>query len=365
MGVPQEIDKTPAMGLEAPRVSAPEPPWALRLKDLFAPAGAIVGALAVTALLLVVLGVNPLFAYKSMVLGAVGTTQSFSDTVAKTVPIALIALGVALTFQCGLWNIGGEGQFYAGAIGAALVGILLNAPPWILVPLELLAAAAAGSLTALVPAALKARFNTNEILVTLMLNFVPILLALYIIQGPFSQGLAAKTVDIHAAGDLPWLIAGNLRIHAGVLCVFAAVASVAILMDRTTFGFKIRAIGSNVLAAKAAGINVTRTQFLAFLLAGALGGVSGMIQVAAIHHNLLEGMSPGFGFTAIVAALLGRLRPWGVLLASFGFAALVVGGDSMQRTAQIENSMVFVIEGLVLFFLLAGRLIGREAPQMS
>jgi general nucleoside transport system permease protein len=330
-----------------------------------APIMAVLGALAVTAALLLALGVDPLFAYRSMVLGAVGTTQSLSDTIAKTVPITLIALGVALTFRCGLWNVGGEGQFYAGAIGAALAGIIIDAPAWILIPLEVLAGVLAGGLVALVPAALKAKFNTNEILVTLMLNFVPHLLALYLIAGPFAHDLAAKTVDIHESGELSWLVIDNLRIHAGVLFVFAAVIGMHFLIERTTFGFKIRAIGSNIEAARAAGVNVVRTQFSAFLIAGGLGGLSGMIQVAALHHNLLEGMSPGFGFTSVVAALLGRLHAWGILLGSFGFAALLVGGDSMQRTARIESSTVFVIEGLILLFLLAGRVIGRERVQIA
>jgi simple sugar transport system permease protein len=275
----------------------------------------------------------------------------------------LIALGVGLTFRCGLWNVGGEGQFYAGATGAALVGILVDAPPLILVTLELLAGMAAGCLTAMVPAILKARFNTNEILVTLMLNFVPLLIALYIIQGPFSHGYAAKTVDIHPAGQLPWLVVRGLRLHGGLLVLVAATLGLHFLLARSTFGYKVRAVGANVRAAQCSGIDVVRTQFVTFLIAGGLGGLSGMIQVAALHHNLLEGMSAGFGFTAVVAALLGRLQPVGILMASFGFAALVVGGDSMQRTARIENSMVFVIEGLILLLLLAGRIIGREAAR--
>lgn len=336
-----------------------------RLRDLLVPAAAVLGALAVNAVLLLALGVSPLTAYTSMVAGAIGSGQSMSDTLSKTVPIALIALGVGLTFRCGLWNAGGEGQFYAGATGAALAGILIDAPPVILVPLEVLAGVAAGCLTALVPAALKARYNTNEILVTLMLNFVPHLFALYIIQGPLSHGYAAKTVDIHPAGQLPWLVIGGLRLHAGLLFVGAATLGLSVLIERTTFGYRIRAIGSNVRAAEGAGIKVVRTQFVVFLIAGGLGGLSGMIQVAALHHNLLEGMSAGFGFTAIVAALLGQLQPLGILAASLGFAALVVGGDSMQRTARIENSMVFVIEGLILLFLLGGRIIGRESARTS
>jgi general nucleoside transport system permease protein len=337
---------------------------ARRTRAFAAPVACVVAALAITAILLLALGADPLFAYRAMVVGSVGSEQAISATLAKTVPICLIGLGVLLTFRCGLWNIGGEGQFYSGAIGAALTGILVSAPAPILITLEVLGGAAAGALTGYVPAVLKSRFHANEILVTLMLNYVPLYLALYLIQGPFSQGLAAKTVDIHPAGELPWLIVGGLRIHAGVLFVVAAVLATHILVSNTAFGFKIRAIGSNPHAAAAAGINVARCQFRAFIIAGAFSGLAGAIQVTAIHHNLLEGISSGFGFTAIVAALLGRLHPLGVLLASFGFAALLVGGDSMQRTAKIESSTVFVIEGLILLFLLAGRIIGREGAHI-
>jgi simple sugar transport system permease protein len=346
-------------------VSSPAELLSEKFRSLVAPVLCVLGALIVTGLLLLLLGADPLFAYWTMILGGIGSAQAISDTLAKTVPIALIAFGVMLTFRCGLWNIGGEGQFYSGAIAAAVTGIVIDAPAPVLIPLEVLAGIAAGCLTAYVPAILKARVHANEILVTLMLNYVPIYFALYLIQGPFSHGLAAKTVDIHPSGELPWLIAGHLRLHAGLIFVLVSVVAVSILVNRTTFGYKIRAIGSNPHAAQAAGIDVVRTQFWTFVLAGGFGGLAGMIQVAALHHNLLEAISPGFGFTAIVAALLGRLQPFGVLLASFGFAALVVGGDSMQRVAKIESSTVFVIEGLILVFLLAGRIIGREQTQMG
>lgn len=335
------------------------------LLAIWAPALCVGGALGVCGILLLLLGVNPIFAYKTMIVGGVGSATALSDTLAKMIPIALIGFGVMVTFRCKLWNLGGEGQFYAGAIGGALTGILINAPAPVLISLEVFAGIAAGCVTALIPAVLKARYHANEILVTLMLNYVPIFLALYLIQGPFSNGLAAQTTNIHHGGELPWLIVGHLRIHIGLIFVLLSMVATDILMNRTTFGYQIRAIGSNIHAAQAAGINHVRTQFLAFVMAGGFGGLAGMIQVAALHHNLIEGISPGFGFTAIVAALLGRLNPYGILIASFGFAALVVGADSMQRVAKIESSTVFVIEGLVLMFLLAGRIIGREQPQMG
>src|SRR5262249_16735012 len=155
---------------------------------------------------------NPLFAYKTMVLGGIGSVQALSDTLAKTVPLALLGFGVMLTFRCGLWNIGGEGQFYAGAIGAAVAGILIDLPWPLLIPLEIIAGIAAGCFTAYIPAILKARLQANEILVTLMLNYVPIYLALYLIQGPLSHGLAAKTLDIHSAGQFRWLVIGEFRL---------------------------------------------------------------------------------------------------------------------------------------------------------
>ncbi len=329
------------------------------------PALGVACALAVTSALLLALHVNPVFAYGSMVRGAFGSLQAISDTLAQAAPIGLIAQGVALTFRCGLWNVGGEGQFYAGAIGAGLIGILVGGPPIVLVPLELMAGAAAGAAVAFVPAVLKARLQINEILVTLMLNFVPVLLTSYLVAGPFATGISETTVDIHPGGDLPWLVVGNLRLHAGLLVLLATTACLWTLVTRTTFGFRIRAIGANVRAAEAVGIGVVRCQFTTFLLAGALGGLAGMVQVTAVYHNLLAGMSSGFGFTAVVAALLGRLNAWGVLAASIGFAALQVGGESMQRTTGLESATVFVIEGLILLFLLAGRLVGRERRDIA
>ncbi len=223
---------------------------------------AVLCALAVAGVLLAGLGVNPFFAYRSMVTGALGSTEAMSDTAARLVPICLIALGVALTFRCGLWNVGGEGQFYAGAIGAALTGILIDAPTPVLIPLEVLAGIASGAAAAFVPALFKARFNTNEILVTLMFNFVPILLASYFIAGPFAQSASETTVDIHAAGELPWLVSGDLRLHAGLPMLLVAVAGLGFLVKRTTFGYRMRAIGSNILAARAAGIHVVQAHSL-------------------------------------------------------------------------------------------------------
>jgi general nucleoside transport system permease protein len=332
---------------------------------IVAPIAGALGALLLTALLFVILHVDPLLAYRSMLIGALGSPEAISATIERLVPICLLALGVALTFRCGLWNVGGEGQFYGGAIGAACVGILFPAPAPILIPLELLAGAFGGLLVAAVPAALKARLNTNEILVTLMFNFVPALFVSYLISGPLSAGASETSIDISSSGNLPWLEFGGFRLHGGVLLLMALVPVLAFLVARSPFGYRLRAIGSNPDAARASGINVVASQMWAFLIAGALGGLAGAIQVTAVFHNLLAGMSPGYGLTAVVAALIGRLNPWGVLAASFALAALQVGGEAMQRSSGIESASVFVIEGLILLFLLALRTIGRERLQIA
>jgi general nucleoside transport system permease protein len=327
--------------------------------------GAAVGALILAGLLMLALGVNPLTAYVAMINGAFGNAQNLSDTIVKTIPIALIALGVALTFKCGLWNAGGEGQLYFGAIAAVIIGIELDAPAVVVVLAEFTGGLAAGALAGLLPGILKVRFGANEILVTLMLNFIAILLAGYIIHVAYTATFTPSTINISQAAELPWLNSHGLRIHIGA--VFAVIATILmyILMTRTTFGYRVRAIGSNIDAARNAGINVARTLLISFVIAGSLGGLAGMVQIAAVNHNLLDSFSPGFGYTAIVAALLGRLHPIGALISSFAFSALLVGGQAMQRSEGIQFSLVFVIQGLILIFLLAAKVVGRESTRVT
>lgn len=331
-------------------------------------AAAILVALLVTGLLMLVLGVNPITAYGAMLHGAFGSPTNLSDTIIKTVPIGLIAIGVALTFKCGLWNAGGEGQLWFGATAAVIIGIELDGPAPLVILAEFAGAVVAGALAGLLPAILKTRYGANEILVTLMMNFIAILAAGYVISVAYTATFTPATVRINESGELPWWEIAGVRLHMGAVFAVLLTILVYVLMTRTTFGYRVRAIGSNLDAARNAGINVSRTLTISFLIAGGLAGLAGMVQVTAIHHNLLNGFSPPlapFGFTALAAALLGRLHAVGALVAAFAFSALLVGGQAMQRAEGIQFSLVFIIQGLILIFLLGLRVVGRESTRVT
>jgi len=309
--------------------------------------------------IMLILGINPIRAYGSIVRGAFGSQVNLSDTIAKTVPIALIGLGVALTFRCGLWNIGGEGQLYFGAAAALIVGVELDGPAYIVLPAVTLAGIAAGALAGLIPAILRTRFHASEILVTLMLNFIAILLASYLIAGPYHDPVVPATVPVGDGAELPSWYLGGLRIHAGIIWLLFFTAGMAFLMARTTYGYRIRMIGTSEDAALNAGIAVAKVRVTSFLIAGSLAGLAGMIQLAAVSRSLVDGFSPGFGYSAIIAALLGRLQMVPTLVASFALSALLVGAQAMQRSEGIQMSLVNVIQGLLLLLLLGAGVVGK------
>lgn len=313
---------------------------------------AIVLGLVLTAILMLAVGVNPIGAYVGMIDGAFGTPTHFSDTLLKTIPVVLIALGAALTFRAGLWNVGGEGQFLFGGIAAAVIGIKFEGPAFVIVAAEIVGGVAAGALAGLIPAVLKVRYGSNEILVTLMLNFIGLLLAGYVISGPLSALHTAASLPIHESGRLPWFSPFNVRVHIGIVFAILAIMSMHILMRHTTFGYGVRAMGINDDAARNVGVNITRTSVLSFVFAGGLAGLAGTIQVVAVHYGLVDGFSLGLGFAAIVAALLGGMRAIGTALAAFCLSALFVGGQAMQRSEGIPVSLVFVIQGGILLLLL-------------
>jgi simple sugar transport system permease protein len=309
--------------------------------------------------LMAALGVSPLRAYGSILRGAFGSPVNLADTIAKTIPIALIGLGIALTFRCGLWNIGGEGQLYFGAIAALVVGVEFTGPAYLVIPAATAAGIVAGSLAGLVPAVLRVRFHASEILVTLMLNFIAVLLAGFIIAGPYSHPVVPATIPIGEAAQLPAWSIGGLRLHGGVIWLAVLTAAIGFIMSRTTYGSRIRMIGTSEDAARNAGIGVSRIRVTSFLIAGGLAGLAGMIQLSAVSRSLVDGFSPGFGFSAIIAALLGQLRPLPTVLASFGLSALLVGAQAMQRAEGIQMSLVNVIQGLLLLLLLGAGVVGK------
>jgi general nucleoside transport system permease protein len=336
------------------------PTWSRWKGNFGGPIAIIIGAFVVAGLFLPFFAINPFVVYREIILGALGSLNGFAETLLFMTPILLTALATILSFRCGMWNVGGDGQLYLGAI--ATVGLGFNAlglPGLLLLPLMAAGAFVAGAAWAAVPAFLRIYFKANEIIVTIMMNFLALIFAAYLISGPWASGVEPVSASIAPQGFLPILIPGT-RLHANLLVALAAVAAVAFLLDRTVLGYRIRVIGQNPRAARVAGMPVQWVIFLSFALSGGVAGLAGFGEVAGIHHKLPDGLSPGYGFTGIAVALLANLNPlWSVVSALF-LATLNIGADAMQRRVGVPVSFVWVIEGFILLALLSSGALRRS-----
>ncbi len=331
-----------------------------RVREIATAFGLTLLVAALCAVLLAVTGVNPLRAYLEIVRGAFGSPNAIAECLVYATPITLTALSVILCFRCGLWNIGADGQLYIGAIAAVGVGFnTMNLPGALVLPAMLVAGFAAGSAYAAIPAFLRLRFGSSEVIVTIMMNFLATTFAVYLIGGPWASGITPATGPIVSSGVLPIIIPGT-RLSASFIIALLAAAILSRVLSSSVFGFQVRTIGQNINAAKYAGIRVNRTMFLSFAAGGGLAGLAGFGEVAGIYHNLPAGLSPGFGYTGIVVALLAKLNPVRAVVVAFLLGALNVGADSMQRALGVPVSIVAIMEGLLILLILAARLIDRR-----
>lgn len=320
-----------------------------------------VGAVALTfvtgAVLLALGGHDPVAGAGAMLRGAFGSWNTFTSiTLVRSVPLILTGLAVALAFRAGVWNIGAEGQLYAGAIAAVWVGLRGEGlPAGLLVPLVLLAAALGGALWASVPTLMRLRLGVGEVITTILMNFVGIHLAAYMVHGPMQEarGVFPQTDAVVEAARLPTLVPGT-RLHWGFGIAVGLAVVLAVVMRFTRFGFELRAVGGSPRAAAVSGrIDTMRILFVSFLGSGAIAGLAGGIEISGLTHALYEGLSPGWGYTAIAVALLAGLNPAGVVVAGVLFGALQAGAGAMQRDAGIPAAWVGVVEALVILAVLA------------
>ncbi len=317
--------------------------WAVALAAAFAASGAVV----------LLAGRNPLGVYRALFEGALGSTAGLAEVGVKGCPLLLCALGIAVAFRTGVWNIGAEGQFLFGALAAAWVAPHLTAvPPLPGAGVVLAAAAAAGAGSAGVAALLKQHRGVSEVISTIMLNFIALGVVSYLVQGPLMEagGSYPQTDPVPEALRLRRLLPPT-RLHSGVALALVAAVGVGFLLLRTRFGFAAKAVGANPRAAALAGFPVARIRTAALVLSGALAGFAGGVELSAVTYRLYERFSPGYGFTAIAVALLGRLHPAGVAAAAIFFAVLEAGSDTMQRTAGIPSVLVSVVQGTVILVL--------------
>ena len=315
---------------------------------------ALVIALAVSAVAIALTGANPLLALQALASGAFGSADSWSEVGVRMCPLLLTGLGVAIAFRAAIWNIGAEGQLLIGAVVVAWLGTRMAAfPAWVSLPVVLAAAALGGALWAAIAGVLKTARGVDEVISTIVLNFIAAGAVGYLVHGPLMEAAATypQSDAIDAAVRLPRLLTGY-RIHAGLLIALAAAAFAEVLLFRTVLGFSMRAAGLNPIATRLAGFRVTRALLSALAVSGALAGLAGGIEVSAVTYRLYEQFSPGYGFTAIAVALLGRLHPGGVILAALFFAALDVGSAAMQRSAGVSSVLASVVQAAVIVSLI-------------
>lgn len=325
---------------------------------IFIPILSIIFAMAVGAIFLVSAGHDWIEIYSRMFSGAFGSRYGLSETVVKAIPLTLTGIGVALAFRMQLWNIGGEGQLYMGAFAATWVALSFpDGKGWWVLPTMLLLAMLVGGLWALIPAIPRAIWGVNEIITTLMLNYIAIFWVDYLVFGPWKDPHGFNfpmTAQFSTSAILPAL--GNTRIHTGLFFGLALSLIFYLIIYHTRWGYEIRVTGENPNTANYAGINIKRNIILVMFFSGAICGLSGMSEVAGIAGRLQQGLSPGYGFTAIIIAWLSRLNPFAIVVVAFLFAGLQVGGYIVQ-TSGIPSSMVTMIQGMLLFFVLGGELL--------
>jgi len=323
-------------------------------RSILPPVIAVGLALLMGAILLIVSGHHPLEAYASLFRGAFGSTHRLAETLVKATPLSILAIGIAIAFKSEIWNIGGDGQFTIGAVLAVFVALNVTLPSVLLLPLTFLAACVGGALWGGIAGYLKARFNTNEVITTLMLVYIANYLLDWLVKGPMMdpKGFGfPQTELVDEALRLPVLIGGT-RLHAGLFLALAVVV-VGYFFWKTTLGFRIELVGQSREVARYSGVNVSRTIVVTMLISGGLAGIAGWVEVFGIHFRLLEHIAGGYGFLAIVVALLADLNPIGILVSAFFFAALLVGGETMKRMVGVPFSLVEVIQGLVIMFVIS------------
>jgi len=337
---------------------------------LLLPLVSVLLGLAVGTVAVLLSGTSPADAYWALFQGAFTNTNAFAETLVATVPYVFLGLSVAVGFRAGLFNIGGAGQLFIGGIFAAFVGYRLGGLPTVVhLPLALLAGMLGGFLWGAIPGVLKARFGAHEVITTIMLNYVAALVVdLMVNKGPMSDPRTAspQTPPMLASAQLP-IIVPDSRLHLGLLLALLALPVMWFLLERTTIGFRIRAVGLNASASRAAGISVGWTMVIVMGISGALAGLAGAVQVLGVSNVLTPSLSSGVAFDAIAVALLAGSNPYGVLPAALLFGALKSGASFMQLETQVSADLISVVQAAVIVFVAAPLLVRwlfrlRSAP---
>lgn len=316
-------------------------------------------AVLVGALFILLSGESPIEAYGALLKGALGNPRSIANTISKSIPLAFTGLAVALGSRCGMLNIGAEGQLHAGAMAAVLTALGLSSvlPAPLLLIVSIAVGIAAGMIVGSIPGIFKAKLNTSEVIVAIMLNYICTLFTSYLVNGPVkAQGSTAQT---HVLPEGVWFgrLVPQTQLTAALFLLLVVAVAVYLFLWKTSIGFKLRAVGSNASAAGTAGIRVKLYMVMAMVLSGGLAALAGITEVFGKYHRYIEGFSPSFGFTGIAVAILGRNHPAGVLLTALLFGIMDMGALRMSRVTDVSTNMVTVVQSLVILLVAAPELI--------
>jgi len=342
--------------------------------DALLPVIATLAALLFGTIMLIILDVNPIVAYQALLNGAFGSTNAIAETLVKATPLLLVGLGICIAYRGNVINIGGEGQMIVGAITATWVGLqFTELPGWLMILIAMIVGAISGSIWGGIPGVLKAYFNVNEILSTVMMNAIAVQLLNFVLTGPMIDPVQSQnasqipqTARLEEAYRLPRLV--PTRMHLGAFFAVILAIVVYILLWRTTLGYRIRSVGQSKSASRYAGIKVKRYIIVALMLSGALAGLAGVIQVYGVNYRMItdgstSGFTGGAGYNGIVAALFGSLHPIITIPASILFGALLVGANSMQRVTQVPSALITALNGLVVVFVVSSEIWRKKRQQ--
>lgn len=330
-----------------------------QLLKILIPIAAVFLALLLGSILLLFIDVNPLEAYKYLIFGNFTNKYNTAEIFVKSTPIILTGLAFTFAFRTGLFNIGGEGQMFAGAMAAVFVGLKTgHLSPFLTISLSLMGAIVAGAIWGLIPGFLKGIFGSSEIIVTIMFNYVALYLISYLVDKPLREsiGFYPQTDLIGRNAFLPYVVP-NTRLHIGFVIAIIISIMVYIILWKTPFGYRLRAVGFNPDGAEYSGMSIKKSIIISMAISGALAGVAGFTEINGIHHRLLDNFSKNVGFDGIAAALLGSANPAGVVVSSILLGMLQTGSNSMQRGVGVPANIVSIIQAMIIILVLAGNML--------